>query len=310
MARHGAVIVAAGMSTRMGDFKQLMKIGDMTLVERVVVNFQRAGIKDIVVVTGYQAERVEKTLHHFGVTFLKNEDYKTTQMMDSAKIGLAYLRDRCDQVFFCPVDVPLFKEKTVRSMREQEGQVVYPVCQEHLGHPVRIGSSLIPSILAYLGDNGLKGALDSLRTDRVYLPVKDEGILIDVDTQEDYQHLLELHNTELMRPQIKVRLTGQKPFFGPGMVTLLREINSTESVREACAKTGISYSKAWTMIHTAEDELGYKVVERQPGGRNGGAAYVTQKGKKLLRLFIEYEARMEDAARQIYQDIFFDSDLF
>ena len=48
----GAVIVAAGMSTRMKDFKQLMKIGDLTMAERVIVNFRRAGVKDIVMVTG------------------------------------------------------------------------------------------------------------------------------------------------------------------------------------------------------------------------------------------------------------------
>ena len=49
--RYGAVIVAAGMSRRMKDFKQLMKIGDMTFAERVITNFQRAGVQDIVIVT-------------------------------------------------------------------------------------------------------------------------------------------------------------------------------------------------------------------------------------------------------------------
>ena len=77
--RVGAVIVAAGMSTRMDDFKQLMKIGNLTMVERVVINFLRTGVKDIVMVTGYRADEVEKSLRHFGITFLRNEDYETTQ---------------------------------------------------------------------------------------------------------------------------------------------------------------------------------------------------------------------------------------
>ena len=54
--RYGAVIVAAGMSTRMKQFKQLMKIGEMSLAERVIVNFRRAGVKDIVMVTGFNAD--------------------------------------------------------------------------------------------------------------------------------------------------------------------------------------------------------------------------------------------------------------
>ena len=60
--RYGAVIAAAGMSTRMKQFKQLMKIGDMSIAERVIVNFRRAGVQDIVMVTGHNAEALEKAL--------------------------------------------------------------------------------------------------------------------------------------------------------------------------------------------------------------------------------------------------------
>ena len=56
--RVGAVIVAAGMSTRMKQFKQLMKIGNLTMAERVVINFKRSGIRDIVMVTGYRGKQL------------------------------------------------------------------------------------------------------------------------------------------------------------------------------------------------------------------------------------------------------------
>ncbi|GFI51270.1 hypothetical protein IMSAGC020_02480 [Lachnospiraceae bacterium] len=94
------------MSARMKDFKQLMKIGDLTMAERVVVNFRQAGVNDIVMVTGYQGKKLEKELRHLGTTFLRNDDYETTQMFDSAKIGFTYLKDRCDRILFCPADVP------------------------------------------------------------------------------------------------------------------------------------------------------------------------------------------------------------
>ena len=73
--RFGAVIVAAGMSKRMNDFKQLMKIGDMTFADRVITNFQRAGIQDIAIVTGYRGEELEKSLKGSGVVFLRNDHY-------------------------------------------------------------------------------------------------------------------------------------------------------------------------------------------------------------------------------------------
>lgn len=110
--------------------------------------------------------------------------------------------------------------------------------------------------------------------------------------------------------QVKVWLKKTRPFFGPGTAALLKQIDSIGSVREACVKMGMSYSKGWKIIHSAEDELGYQIVERRPGGKHGGAAHITQRGKRLLELFEMYEKQVEKAADEIYQDIFLESDLF
>jgi molybdate transport repressor ModE-like protein len=306
----GAVIVAAGMSTRMKDFKQLMKIGDLTMVERVVINFLRCGVKDIVMITGYRGEEVEKSLRHYGITFLRNENYETTQMFDSAKIGLKYLQDRCDKVFFCPADVAFFSANTVKSLLALDGKLVYPICQNRIGHPIRIDTDLIPAILSYEGGRGLKGALDSLQVTPTRIEVDDEGSITDADTPGDYEHLVEMHNENLLRAGVKVWLMRRRTFFGPGTLTLLREIDSLCSVREACKKTGISYSKGWNIIHAAEEELGYPIVIRQTGGKNGGAAYLSEEGRQLMELYETYEQRVGEAADQIFQEVFRDQKLF
>ena len=57
----GALIVAAGMSSRMGDFKPMLNIGSISIAQRVVATFQQAGVDKIVMVTGYQAAMLE---HH------------------------------------------------------------------------------------------------------------------------------------------------------------------------------------------------------------------------------------------------------
>ena len=97
-----ALIVAAGMSSRMGDFKPMLTIGEMSIAERVITTFQQAGVTRIVVVTGYQAELLERHLAGREVVFLRNERYRETQMFDSACIGLQYLRGKCDRVLFTP----------------------------------------------------------------------------------------------------------------------------------------------------------------------------------------------------------------
>ena len=90
-----ALIVAAGMSSRMGDFKPMLSIGSISIAQRVVATFRQAGIRKIVMVTGFNAVTLERHLSGSGVIFLRNDAYETTQMFDSVKIGLDYLRGKC-----------------------------------------------------------------------------------------------------------------------------------------------------------------------------------------------------------------------
>ena len=112
----GALIVAAGMSKRMGEFKPMLSIGSISVAQRVVATLSQAGVSKIVMVTGYNATVLERHLAGNGIIFLRNEQYETTQMFDSVKIGLRYLLDKCDKVLFTPVDVPLFTAKTVKAI--------------------------------------------------------------------------------------------------------------------------------------------------------------------------------------------------
>ena len=112
--RTGAVVVAAGMSSRMGEFKPMLSIGRMSIAERVIATLQQSGVTEIVMVTGYNAVVLERHLANHGIVFLRNERYDTTTMFDSACLGLSYIRDKCDRVLFTPVDIPLFTSATVR----------------------------------------------------------------------------------------------------------------------------------------------------------------------------------------------------
>lgn len=308
--RISAVIDAAGIPSGAGRLTWLTEIDGLTVVERVVVNMQRSGIKDIIMITGYQAEQVEKALRRFGIMFLKKESYDSPETLDSFRLGLRYLGNPGGKVLFCPADVPFFLGDTVERILSTPGGFVFPVCGGRDGYPVCIDSSLIPAVLEYQGQQGLTDALASAGVQPVRVPVQDEGVLAGMDSPERYRSLAKLHDDGLMRPQVKVRLVNKKPFFGPGVVTLLKQIESLGSVKEACEKTSISYSKGWKMIRSAEEELGYEIVGRRPGGKNGGAAFLTDKGKRLLELFVEYEKQVEKAAYRIYNQIFLDSELF
>ena len=259
--RVGAIVAAAGLSRRMKQLKQLMKLNDISFTERIVRNFQQAGVRDVMMITGYKSDELEDQLRGLGVIFLKNEDYQTSQMFDSVKVGLRYVQDRYDRVFVCPADVPLFRADTVELELSCNENIVLPICNNRLGHPVLFDVSLVPQILSYNGERGLKGALDSLTGKTIcYLPINDEGVIMDADNPDDVRYLIDLHNANLLRAEVAVTIAGKKLFFNADTRLLLKQIDVFGSVQEACRRINISYSKAWKILHNLENELGYEIV--------------------------------------------------
>ena len=107
-----------------------------------------------------------------------------------------------------------------------------------------------------------------------------------------------------IRPRLKVQLVGTEPFFGPGVKTLLECIRGEGSVRDAYEKMGLSYSKGRKMLERAERELGYTIVERSPGGKNGGSARVSKDGMRLLSRYERFEKELTELAEEKYREIF------
>lgn len=300
----GALIVAAGMSTRMGEFKPMLSIGSISIAQRVIATLSQAGVSKIVMVTGYNATILERHLAGNGIIFLRNEDYEITQMFDSVKIGLRYLLDKCDKVLFTPVDVPLFTAKTVKAILDSGASLAAPMCDGKQGHPILISNSLIPEILNDCGEMGLKGALDRCSIPLLRLDVEDPGTIHDADTPEDFSALVEYHNSQLVRPVINVSLTKERPFFDSKIAMLLMLIDETKSVRAAGQRMQLSYSSCWNIIRTLESQLNYTLIERNQGGAGGSTSVLTDRGRELLKRYQAYEQLLKDQANALYDQYF------
>lgn len=299
-----ALIVAAGMSSRMGDFKPLLNIGSISIAQRVVATFQQAGVEKIVMVTGYNAVMLERHLAGNGVVFLRNDNYETTQMFDSVRIGLSYLRDKCGRVLFTPVDIPLFTADTVRRLLETDAPLACPAVDGETGHPTLIGASLFDRILSDSGDQGLRGALNRCGAELTLIPVEDRGILHDADTPEDYKALLRYHNEQLARPVLNVELARERVFFDTRTAMLLRLIDETRSVRQACQRIQMSYSSGWNVIRTLEGQLNRTLILRSQGGAGGGKSSLTDDGKLLLERYDAYVDALREKAGELFESYF------
>lgn len=300
----GALIVAAGMSSRMGDFKPMLQIGTISIAQRVIATLNRAGVSKIVMVTGYNAAALERHLAGNGIVFLRNEQYETTQMFDSVKIGLRYLENKCDKVLFTPVDVPLFTARTVKALLAAGQALACPVCRGEKGHPLLIDNGLIPEILKDHGDQGLRGATERCSVPLRYVPVEDSGTLWDADTPEDFAALVDYHNQQLVRATVQVSLAKEKAFFDEKIAMLLRLVDETKSVRAAGQRMQLSYSSCWNRIRRLEEQLGYPLIVRTQGGSLGGASVLTEQGRLLLERYTAYDQKIRDMAEDLFDSYF------
>ena len=304
MKTTGGIIVATGKTLGKNESHPLLKIGSITVVKRIVLTFQQVGISPIVVITGYEAEEIEHDLADYGVIFLRNEQYENSQMFDSAKIGLDYLLNKCDQVIFNPVNITMFSPETIQRMMECGEKLLSPSYHGKAGHPLLISSELIPRILKYDGNMGMRGAIRNIGVERQWMDIEDEGILHDANDIDRLDQLLKKHNQHILHPFVRISIEKESMFFNSRTKLLLILIEDTQSVRSACRHIALSYSKAWNMLNELEQELGYAVVQRKHGGSNGGKTYLTKEGIELLEKYQQFEQNVRKYAKDEFARLF------
>ena len=187
--RLAALIVAAGFSSRMQKFKPLLPMRTSTVIECTIDAFLDAGITDIVVVIGHNADLIRPVLEQKNIKWVYNPNYEEG-MYTSIKVGVEELAAEFDGFFMMPADIPFVSAKTIRQIGETflaaDYSVVYPVYNGRRGHPPVISMRLSHEILTYDGTGGLKTLLSKSSDSAYHLEVDDEGVLIDLDTIETY----------------------------------------------------------------------------------------------------------------------------
>ena len=186
------VILAAGLSRRMGQFKPLLTLGGRSLIQRVVACLDQAGVHEIRVVTGHRAEELRPVLAGLGLAEVPNPDY-AQDMYTSVRAGVAALPPGLDAFFLLPVDIPLVRPASLVHLKAAfaaaRPALALPDFRGRTGHPPLIAAELAPAILAWPGQGGLQALLARYATATLRVPVADQGVLLDMDTPEDHARL-------------------------------------------------------------------------------------------------------------------------
>jgi CTP:molybdopterin cytidylyltransferase MocA len=173
----------------MGRSKALLDAGGLTFLARVLDCFGKGGAAPTLVVVGDALGPEAEEASRRGGIVVRNPD-PTPGPISSLQAGIRALPGDVHGVFYCPVDHPLFLPSTVRTMarvfRETGAPVVSPVYQGRRGHPVLFHRTLFPELLEEDLPQGARTVLGRYLRDRRDVPVEDAGVLIDIDTPEEY----------------------------------------------------------------------------------------------------------------------------
>jgi len=188
-----AVILSAGESSRMGRPKALLSIDGVRFVEKIVSTLKSTNVGDIIVVLGHNAEEIRRKISDLPVTILINHDYKQGQL-SSLQVAIRLLESSgnpVDGILVHLVDHPYIEVKLVNLMidrfYETKKLIVVPRFQDRRGHPVIFARALFSELLAAGTDQGAKPVVHAHRDDTLEIDTNDKGVLIDIDTPEEYR---------------------------------------------------------------------------------------------------------------------------
>ena len=190
--RVAGIILAAGMSTRMGPLKQLLPLGGRAAIEWVA---EAVGpqLDEVVVVLGHRAEEVAPVLAAHPVRWVVNTRYQTG-MLSSVQCGVRAV-DRAADYLICLGDQPRLSKAVVAQVLQRRHQrddgIIIPTTHGKRGHPVLIGNAYRAEILALRPGAGLNAVTRGHPEDTCELPVAEPAILTDMDTPADYQRELD-----------------------------------------------------------------------------------------------------------------------
>lgn len=198
MGSIAGLILAAGASNRMGRPKQLLPAGDVSLLDRIIVEALHSELDPVVLVLGHRSHELRAALvtdlNHPKLHVRINRNYRDG-ISTSLLTGLTEVERTCDHIMVLLADMPYITSDLINLLLRKYLDSGLPMGAIQMGgrrsHPVVIARSLFPALHEMQGDTGAR-SLFLEHGDQVCLVTPPEGYRdIDVDTPEDYKNFIE-----------------------------------------------------------------------------------------------------------------------
>jgi len=189
--RTAGIILAAGKAGRFGRPKQLAEYNGHSFVRNCAKTALSGGLSPVVVVTGSYAEQVEAEVKDLPVKIAHNTNWLDGQG-SSIRAGMDHLPADTGAVIFMLVDQPQVNLLLLRSLIElhtkELAPIIAPLVRDQRANPVLFDRSTFDDLKTIKGDMGGRVLFQKYQVK--YLPWHDEGLLIDVDTPDDLEKLV------------------------------------------------------------------------------------------------------------------------
>lgn len=189
------LVLAAGGSRRLGRPKQLLPVGEATLLDATLATVRRCvleqSLDQVVVALGGAADEVEATVDLSGCTVVRNDAFGEG-CSSSIAAALPAVSPEATGIVLLLGDQPLVRPETVAALVQAARGVHLAVCRyaDGLGHPFWLGHDLFDALAGLHGDKAVWKLVDAAGQDLVTVDVEGP-VPVDVDTPEDYRALLE-----------------------------------------------------------------------------------------------------------------------
>lgn len=202
MSETGAIVLAAGLSRRMGDRnKLLLPIGGIPMIRHTVMTYHSATQRPICVVVGHQADLITAALKDIPAKIHFNPDYAQGQAT-SVACGLQMLA-RCDRFFIGLGDQPSLTPSNLEVLlkahsAEDPAKIAIPQREGQRGNPIVVPDRLRARLLMDPRAPGCKKFTREYPEHVRFLPLSDPGFYADVDTPAEYSALATHHQEAIL----------------------------------------------------------------------------------------------------------------
>jgi len=188
-----AILLAAGESRRMGEFKQLLLLEDKSFVEHCADNLLASRVDEVIVVTGHRESEIRGVLGDRPVRFAHNSDYPSG-MSSSIKRGIQAVSESARACVLALVDQPRIGADVINRIIEtyetRPVMIVVPTYEGRNGHPIILDLRLKEEILMMDPEQGLRQVVRGHSDSVAYVEMSSGLVVEDCDLPEDYERLL------------------------------------------------------------------------------------------------------------------------